>query len=122
MPRPLGERRCSPRRPGARPMPISRARRLLKQIPGWTLIESQPGGRLKRVFRFPDFARALGFVVAVGALAESEGHHPDVTLTWGRVEITLWTHDVGGLSESDFVVAAKINGWRPAPSRPQIEK
>jgi 4a-hydroxytetrahydrobiopterin dehydratase len=64
---------------------------------------------LVREFRFPDFKQALAFVNGVGEIAEAEGHHPNILLTWGKAEITIWTHRVDGLTESDFILAAKIN-------------
>jgi 4a-hydroxytetrahydrobiopterin dehydratase len=64
---------------------------------------------ITRTFPFPDFQKALNFVNRVGAVAEEQGHHPDIFLTWGKVGITLWTHSVNGLSESDFIMAAKID-------------
>jgi 4a-hydroxytetrahydrobiopterin dehydratase len=72
----------------------------------WKIVE---GCLLRRSFPFPDFASALQYVNAVGALAEEEGHHPDVGLVWGRVDIDLWTHKLGGLTLSDFILAAKID-------------
>lgn len=62
--------------------------------------------QLEKTYRFPDFARALAFVNRVGALAEEQGHHPDVYLTWGRVRLTIWTHTIKGLTENDFILAA----------------
>lgn len=64
--------------------------------------------RLRKMFKFPDFALALAFVNKVGAIAEKENHHPDIELSWGVVTIQVWTHTVDGLTESDFVLAAKI--------------
>jgi 4a-hydroxytetrahydrobiopterin dehydratase len=64
---------------------------------------------LVRDYRFPDFRSALAFVNKVGELAEQQGHHPDILLGWGKVEITTWTHAVDGLTESDFILAAKID-------------
>lgn len=61
-------------------------------------------------FLFPDFRQALDFTNRVGELAEDEGHHPDIHLAWGRVEIVVWTHAIDGLSENDFILAAKIDG------------
>jgi 4a-hydroxytetrahydrobiopterin dehydratase len=66
------------------------------------------GERLRKTFRFPDFASALAFVNRVGEVAEREQHHPDIHLAWGRVGLEIWTHAIGGLSENDFVLAAKI--------------
>ena len=85
---------------------------LSKQVPEWEIVEWH---HLTRKFKFKNFASALLFVNKVGALAESEGHHPDITFGWGYVEITTFTHAVDGLSENDFIVAAKIdaikNSW-----------
>ena len=67
---------------------------------------------LEREFTFPDFNNALAFTNRVGALAESEGHHPDIYLAWGKVGIKIWTHKIDGLTESDFVLAAKIDRLR----------
>jgi 4a-hydroxytetrahydrobiopterin dehydratase len=64
---------------------------------------------ITRRFRFPDFKQALDFVNRVGALAEEQGHHPDILLGWGKAEVTLWTHKIDGLTESDFIIAAKID-------------
>ena len=62
-----------------------------------------------RLFRFPDFQKALDFVNRAGAIAEEQGHHPDILLAWGKAEVTIYTHKIDGLTESDFVLAAKIN-------------
>lgn len=67
------------------------------------------GKKLTRTYTFPDFQRGLDFVNRVGAVAEEQGHHPDVHLSWGRVEIETWTHDAGGLTEQDFLLATKID-------------
>ncbi len=64
---------------------------------------------LEKEYRFKDFREALGFVNRLGEVAEQEGHHPDIFLTWGRVKVTLWTHSVGGLTEKDFSLAAKAD-------------
>ncbi len=71
---------------------------------GWDVVDEH---HLARAFAFPDFARALAFVVAVGNLAEEQGHHPDLHLAWGKVRMEVWTHAIDGLTESDFVLAAK---------------
>lgn len=67
------------------------------------------GKKIRKEFAFSDFKSALAFVNKVGDIAESEGHHPDIQLGWGRVVVELWTHAIGGLSENDFIVAAKID-------------
>jgi len=79
---------------------------LQSQLQGWQVVEDH---HLARSFAFPDFQTALQFVNRVGAVAEREGHHPDLHLSWGRVDVTIWTHKIGGLTESDFVLAAKID-------------
>jgi 4a-hydroxytetrahydrobiopterin dehydratase len=110
MPSPLAARHCVPCR-GDTPAlaPAERDRLLAELGGGWTVRE---GHHLFKEYRFPDFLTALSFVNRVGAVAEQEGHHPDVELTWGRVAIKIWTHAIDGLSESDFVLAAKADAVR----------
>jgi 4a-hydroxytetrahydrobiopterin dehydratase len=80
--------------------------RLLPAVPAWTA----PGGkRLEREFRFKDFRSALEFANRVGALADAEDHHPDLHVAWGKVGVVLWTHVAGGLTENDFILAARID-------------
>ena len=81
------------------------------QLPHWEIVD---GKKLSREFRFPDFQKGLDFVNRVGAIAEEQGHHPDILLAWGKAEITLWTHKIDGLTESDFIMAAKIDGLHAA--------
>jgi 4a-hydroxytetrahydrobiopterin dehydratase len=76
------------------------------QLPEWNIVEKH---HLSRTFRFPDFQKALEFVNRVGAVAEQQGHHPDLHLSWGRVDVETWTHDAGGLTEQDFLLAANID-------------
>ena len=78
------------------------------QVPDWDVVEVDGIKRLRRVFRFPDFASALQFTDRVGALAEEQGHHPDIYLTWGKVRVEIFTHTVNGLTKSDFILAAKF--------------
>ena len=80
--------------------------KLAAQVPDWKVID---GRKLHKTFPFPDFQTALDFVNRVGAVAEAEGHHPDLSLSWGRVDAILYTHKINGLTESDFVMAAKID-------------
>lgn len=82
---------------------------LRPEVPDWQLVERDGILRLERVFRFPDFGRALAFTMSVGALAEIEGHHPALLTEWGRVTVTWWTHKIGGLHRNDFVMAAKTD-------------
>lgn len=79
---------------------------LLGQVSGWSVAD---GKKLTKTYRFPDFAQALAFVNRAGAVAEAEGHHPDLHLTWGKVGVEVWTHAIGGLSENDFILAAKLD-------------
>jgi 4a-hydroxytetrahydrobiopterin dehydratase len=84
-------------------------RRHYGQLHDWTLVNEH---HLEKEYRFPDFREALAYVNRLGEVAEREGHHPDIFLTWGRVKVTLWTHSVGGLSEKDFALAAEADGVR----------
>jgi 4a-hydroxytetrahydrobiopterin dehydratase len=72
---------------------------------GWSVVEEH---HLEKQFAFPDFRQALVFTNLVGAIAEAQGHHPDIMLGWGKVGVTIWTHKIEGLAESDFILAAKI--------------
>ena len=102
----LRSRRCVPCEVGGPPFSAEEIVVLRKQIPKWDVVNNH---ELKRKFKCKNFAEALAFVNKVGALAESEGHHPDIRFGWGYVELTLFTHAVGGLSENDFILAAKID-------------
>jgi 4a-hydroxytetrahydrobiopterin dehydratase len=91
----------------AQPVNKEEAEVMVKQTPGWSV--SDDAKWLKREFKFKDFAQALAFTDKVGAIAESEGHHPDIETGWGYVRIKLTTHAINGLFENDFIVAAKVN-------------
>ena len=82
---------------------------LRPQVPGWTIVTREGIAQLERVFRFPDFARALAFTNRVGLLAEAEGHHPALLTEWGQVTVTWWTHKIRGLHRNDFIMAAKTD-------------
>jgi 4a-hydroxytetrahydrobiopterin dehydratase len=73
---------------------------------GWNVVDEQ---RLEKQFKFPDFRQALQFTNRVGEIAEDQGHHPDIFLTYGEVRLKIWTHQISGLTESDFILAARIN-------------
>ena len=103
----LDAKTCTPCRGGIPPLARSEAQALLAQAPGWALDEMAT--RISRRFTFPDFATALAFVQRVGDIAESEGHHPDISLGWGYAEVTFYTHKIKGLHENDFIMAAKVN-------------
>ena len=102
----LAAKTCVPCRGGVPPLAGDELARLLDLLDSdW---KSANGHHLRREFPFPDFVSALAFTNQVGELAEVEGHHPDIYLTWGRVTIEVWTHKIDGLTESDFILAAKI--------------
>jgi 4a-hydroxytetrahydrobiopterin dehydratase len=103
----LDAKTCTPCRGGVPPLDRPAAEALLAQAPGWKLDESAT--RITRRFTFPDFASALAFVRRVGDIAESEGHHPDITFGWGYAEVVFYTHKIKGLHENDFIMAAKTN-------------
>ena len=103
----LASRDCVPCRGGVPPLARAEQERLRAELhPEWKI---DAGHHLERGFEFADFRAALAFTNAVGALAEEQGHHPDISLAWGKVRLTLWTHAVDGLTESDFVFAAKVD-------------
>ena len=103
---PLEQKSCSPCRGGTAPLTVEQIAPYLEQVANW---EVDDGRKIMRGFPFKDFATALAFTNVVGALAEKEGHHPDIHLAWGRVSIEIWTHKIDGLTESDFILAAKID-------------
>ena len=104
---PLTERRCSACRGDTPLLADEELRTLYEELAdGWRLLENR---KLEKEFLFKDFKTALAFVDQVGALAEAEGHHPDLSLAWGKVIITLWTHKIDGLSINDFILAAKCD-------------
>ncbi|HEV2397262.1 MAG TPA: 4a-hydroxytetrahydrobiopterin dehydratase [Candidatus Sulfotelmatobacter sp.] len=102
----LADKNCVPCRGGIPPLKGRELEALHQKLPRWTVVNEH---HLQRELRFPDFKKALAFVNQVGDIAEQEGHHPDLLLAWGKVEITLWTHKIDGLTESDFILAAKID-------------
>ena len=102
----LATKNCVPCRGGVPPLKGQELEGLHQQVPNWQVIN---GHHLTREFKFPDFRTALDFVNKVGEVAEQQGHHPDLVLKWGSVGITLWTHKIDGLTESDFIMAAKID-------------
>ncbi|PIR82765.1 4a-hydroxytetrahydrobiopterin dehydratase [Candidatus Kaiserbacteria bacterium CG10_big_fil_rev_8_21_14_0_10_59_10] len=103
----MSKKRCVPCEAGALPLFKPQAEELLKKLDGWAL--SADAKKITKEYRFKDFAEALAFANRVGAIAEEEGHHPDLSISWGKVGIELSTHAIGGLSENDFILAAKID-------------
>lgn len=103
---PLARQKCVPCRGGVPPLAGEELQALQDKLgSGWRVVD---GHHLEKTFPFPDFAQALAFTNAVGAIAEEEGHHPDIHLAWGKARVTIWTHKIDGLTRSDFVLAAKI--------------
>ena len=103
----LTQKTCIPCQGGMPPLTPDEAKTFLDQVPGWELNDTSD--RLKRNITFDDFVASLDFVNKVGALAEEEGHHPDISFGWGYANIVLFTHKIQGLHENDFIMAAKIN-------------
>jgi 4a-hydroxytetrahydrobiopterin dehydratase len=106
----LASQTCVPCKGGVPPMKGFELERISKQVPEWNVVNEH---HLIRKFTFPDFKQALAFVNRVGEVAEKQGHHPDIFLAWGKAEITLWTHKIDGLTQSDFIMAAKIDQLYP---------
>jgi 4a-hydroxytetrahydrobiopterin dehydratase len=102
----LAAQNCVPCRGGVPPLSGAALEALVGQIPGWIVVKEH---HLEKTYTFPDFAQALVFVNKIGAMAEEQGHHPDLLLAWGKVVVTMWTHKIDGLTESDLVFAAKCD-------------
>ena len=102
----LASKTCVPCKGGVPPLKGEELDPLRQQVPEWEVVEEH---HLRRSFRFKNFREALGFVNKVGELAEEQGHHPDICFGWGRVEVLVWTHKINGLTESDFIFAAKVD-------------
>ena len=103
----LANEKCVPCRGGVPALKGEELRELSRELSDdWRIVEEH---HLERSYAFSDFASALAFTNRVGALAEEQGHHPDLCLGWGKVAITIWTHKIDGLTRSDFVLAAKID-------------
>jgi 4a-hydroxytetrahydrobiopterin dehydratase len=101
--------KCVPCRGGEPTLTDAEIARFRPMVSRWTLVEKDGIKRLERVFRFEDFGEALAFTDRVGALAESEGHHPALLTEWGKVTVTWWTHKIKGLHKNDFIMAAKTD-------------
>ncbi|HTX15511.1 MAG TPA: 4a-hydroxytetrahydrobiopterin dehydratase [Candidatus Baltobacteraceae bacterium] len=102
----LATKDCVPCRGGVPPLAGKELDALAQQVPNWKVVD---GHHITRAFTFPDFKQALAFVNKVGYIAEAQGHHPDILLSWGKAEVTTCTHKINGLTESDFILAAKID-------------
>ena len=103
----LAEKVCVPCRGGVPPLTEAEIAPLLAQLgPDWEVVETH---HLTKAYQFKDFVEALAYVNRVGAIAEENGHHPDLYLAWGKVRVDTWTHKIDGLTESDFILAAKCD-------------
>ena len=102
----LSERQCVPCRGGVPPLNGDEINDFLRQLDGWQVINEH---HLQKTYQSKDFRESLNFVNRIGELAEEQGHHPDICFGWGKAEVTIWTHKIDGLTESDFVLAAKID-------------
>lgn len=111
----LAQKTCVPCRGGVPPLESAQTAPLLAQLdPSWRIVSRADAKRgtislLERAYRFDDFAGALRAAVRIGEIAEEQQHHPDLAVAWGRLGVEIWTHKIGGLTESDFVFAAKCD-------------
>jgi 4a-hydroxytetrahydrobiopterin dehydratase len=103
----LAAKECVPCKGGIPPLKGAELRNLLAAVNnGWQLVREH---HLEKEYKFEDFRQALDFTNRVGEMAEQQGHHPDIYLAWGKVKVSIWTHKIDGLVESDFIFAAKTN-------------
>lgn len=108
----LTDKRCVPCEGGVPALDDAAIARLLPQVPGWRVRES----RLERTFFFANFVEAMAFLNRVAEVAEHEGHHPDFSVHYRKVDMSIWTHAVGGLTENDFILAAHVDRLAGAPA------
>lgn len=104
----LTKKHCVSCEGGDPPLPDEKEDELLKQVSDWNLLRDGTH-KIRKQFKFKNFKESMAFVNKVADLAESEGHHPDINIVWNKVNLDLFTHAVGGLSENDFIMAAKID-------------
>ena len=102
----LANRKCVPCRGGVPPLKGAEITKLHPEIEGWEVVNEH---HLRKEYKFKDFKETQAFVNRVSDLAEEQWHHPDICFGWGQAEITIWTHKIDGLTESDFILAAKID-------------
>lgn len=103
----LAEMKCTVCQAGDTPLDKFEISQYHDQVPEWEIVREDEIDKIRRTFKFKDFASALDFTQAVGGLAEEEGHHPVITLQWGKVTVVWWTHEIRGLHPNDFVMAAR---------------
>jgi 4a-hydroxytetrahydrobiopterin dehydratase len=106
---PLVDRPCVPTGRGTPPLTAGRVAPLLAQLEGWEIEDAGGHQQIVKTFRVPDFVGAVDLVNRLTPVAEAEAHHPDLLVSWGRLRVQLWTHAAGGLTENDFILAAKID-------------
>ena len=104
---PLAQRQCTPRRGAEHRLDAAQAAGLAREVPEWSIVED--GAAITRTFRFPDYYRTIAFVNALAYVAHAQDHHPDLGVHYDRCVVRYSTHDVGGLSENDFICAAKAD-------------
>lgn len=102
----LADQQCIPCKGGVPPLTEAQIAPLLPQLEGWRVVDTH---HLEKTYTLKNFAQALELVNRIGAIAEAQNHHPDIWLAWGRVGVTIWTHKINGLTESDFIFAAKCD-------------
>ena len=109
----LAGARCVPCEGGVPKLTDAEIAGRLPLVPGWSVSEHPDGERLERRFQFDDFVALMAFVNRMAELAEEEGHHPDFCVHYSKLDVSIWTHAIGGLSQNDFILAAKIDALRP---------
>ncbi len=98
-------KKCTPCEGETKPLSMEQVRKLGEQIPDWKIEDKH----IEKTFTFADFAQAIDFANKIAKVAEEENHHPELHISWGKVRVELYTHKIGGLSENDFILAAKID-------------
>jgi 4a-hydroxytetrahydrobiopterin dehydratase len=107
----LADRQCVPCKGGVPPLSAQQIAPLLAQLDGWSVVDAH---HLEKQYKLKNFVEALDLVNRIGAIAEAQNHHPDIFLAWGKVGVKIWTHKINGLTESDFIFAAKCEVARAA--------
>jgi len=107
--KPLTKQKCIPCESNIPPMSEDEIKASQQKVPEWDVVDVENAHHLKRSFKFENFTEALSFTNKIGELAEEQGHHPVIELTWGRVTVEWWTHNIGGLHNNDFIMAAKTS-------------
>ena len=105
----LAQQKCQPCQSGSSPITAEEITALQAKIPDWNLLEYEGIPRLQKLYKFANFQGAIAFTNAVGEAAEKEGHHPALLTEWSKVTVSWWTHDVGGLHQNDFIMAARTD-------------